>query len=262
MVLVIESQAIAASITVGAPAKAGVDTYSIIENTTFFPTTFTFSVVIPAGTSASSKTGLIAAAAAKAGVPVGDIILVGNTVNFIGYDSLSGVNGTAEFTRMALGTLIGDPAGPSYAALGYGSGSALSGIDSTGAAALYTTGFSFTDSTLGNVAISASVSAGSLAALTIPDLLDAEYLQLSTSLALQAPAFAGSLTLDLANRSIDFSFPSTVVDGSVTNGVTDTSLVSNETIVATPEPPGMALLGLGILVIVKLRACCAPSPPV
>jgi hypothetical protein len=239
----------AGTITPGTPAKSGVDTFSVQDQLT--GTVYTITVVItgPPFPTPAQKAAAIGAGFVTAGIPAKDVIVSGSTVKLLGFITLAGTSSAAEASALAYGLTTSDPTGPRIAILDYhlGSGStSLSGVDASGAAATYNASLTFTDSVAGSVSLSSSLTFSQLAAPTVAALLQAEFNSLESQLLAQAPSLAGRLVLDLPNSSIDMLFPGTTTDGSVTNGTTDVSLISTESISGIPEPSGLLMFGLGV----------------
>jgi hypothetical protein len=120
----------------------------------------------------------------------------------------------------------------------------LAGLDANGDPASYTAGIDFSDSA-GSVSLSSDLTFAELPAPTLDALVTAEFDDLDAELLAQAPALAGSLTLDLPQDSIEFAFPGSSYDDSVFSGTTDIALASSSGNV--PEPSSIVLLGTALV---------------
>ena len=207
----------------------------------------TLNVYIPPGITAADKAKLVATEADKQKIPN---ILSGNTVTFIGYQQISSVSTSMETTTLQVGPQVDDYHGPYYASLGYEYNQgfySLTGLNGQGQPANYIAGLSFMDSVYGSVNLSANVNFASLRSPTIGELLTTEFNTMDAQLVIQAPGLASDLQLDLQDGAINFYFPNTTLDGSVTNGNTDLALTATSTIGATPEPSTLLIFGSGVL---------------
>jgi hypothetical protein len=253
--------ALAAEITPGAPAFPGVDTFVIHDQLTHQDITINVPItpaIVGSATPAAAKQSAIIQAALAAGVPTGAVFAVGGSVRLIGYSAVRSVIRSGEASTLTFGSFVSDTSSPNVAALDYEflpGFTALSGLDVNGGVATYSAGFEFTDSVVGDVTLSSTMSFASLATPTIDTLLEDQIAVLESQLLAQAPSLAGILSLDLANDSIDIRFPSTVVDASVMTDVTDVSLAASQSIGAAPEPSTWAMLisGVGLIGLLRRR---------
>jgi hypothetical protein len=245
--------ALAAEITVGAPALVGTDTYVIHDATSGNDITIKVritSAIITATDPVAAKQSQIIQAALAAGVGTSDVFASApGKVKLIGYSRVSQNITSGEATVLAYGNSFSDLTGPSVAALDYEfqpGFTTLSGLDANGGTATYTAGFSFTDSVVGNVALSSTLSYAQLTTPSIAGLLTQEFNILDGELLTQAPGLAGILSLDLPNSSIDINFPTTVSDATVTNSAFDVALVETGNIGTVPEPPSWSIVVAGV----------------
>jgi hypothetical protein len=241
---------LAGIITPGTPTRAGTDTFTVydpIAHTSIVITVnITPAIVASIDPVAAKEAAIVDAAVHTPGISTSEVFAVGPDVKLLGFLSLSSVIGSGEEGALFYGTNFSDPSGPALASLGYSfepGFTAISGLDPSGDPATYTVGLSFTDSTAGLVSLSSTLDYSQLSSPTISGLLTAEFAALDAQLIAEAPSLAGIMSLDLADDSILFNFPSTVRFATVSTYSNDISLLETQSIgAAVPEPSALLLL--------------------